>query len=50
MIETATLIANQPTADAQRIGVYVLAAILGMLVCGVISVFKELRHETADRP
>ena len=50
MIETATLIANQPTADAQRIGVYALAAIFGLLVCGVISVIKELRQETSSRP
>ena len=50
MIETAIVIASQPTAEAQRIGVYVLASILGMLVCGVISVSKEIRHETADRP
>jgi hypothetical protein len=50
VIETATLIANQPTADAQRIGVYALAAIFGLLVCGVISVIKELRQETSGRP
>jgi hypothetical protein len=50
VIETATLITTQPTADAQRIGVYVLAAIVGLMVCGVISVVKELRQETSDRP
>lgn len=50
MLETATLIAAQPTAEAQRIGVYVLAAIFGLLVCGLIAVAKELRQETADRP
>jgi hypothetical protein len=50
VIETATVIVLQPTAEAQRIGVYVLAAIVGLLVCGVISVAKELRRETAARP
>jgi len=50
VIETATLIATQPTAEAQRIGVYVLAAIVGLVVCGIVSVIKELRQETADRP
>lgn len=50
VLETATLIAAQPTAEAQRLGVYVLAAIFGLLVCGVISVAKELRQETAERP
>ena len=50
MIETVTLITAQPTAEAQRIGVYVLAAIVGLLVCGAISVAKELRQEMADRP
>lgn len=50
MIEAATLLASQPTPEAQRIGVYVLAAIVGLLVCGVISVAKELREERASRP
>jgi hypothetical protein len=50
VFETATLIASQPTPEAQRIGVYVLAAVFGLLVCGVISVAKELRQEAADRP
>jgi signal transduction histidine kinase len=39
-----------PTAEAERIGVYVLAAIVGLLVCGDISVAKELRQEMDDRP
>lgn len=50
MFETASLIASQSTPEAQRLGVYVLAAIVGLLVCGVISVAKELRQEKADRP
>jgi len=50
VLETVTLIAAQPTAEAQRIGVYVLAAIFGLLVCGAISVAKELRRERAERP
>jgi hypothetical protein len=50
VLETVTLIAAQPTAEAQRIGVYVLAAIVGLLVCGAISVAKELRRERAERP
>jgi hypothetical protein len=50
VFETASLIASQPSPDAQRIGVYVLAAIFGLLVCGVVSVVKELRQETTDRP
>ena len=50
VIETATLIASQPSAEAQRVGVYVLAAIFGLLVCGAISVAKKLRRQTADRP
>lgn len=50
MFQTASLIAAQPTADAERLGVYVLAAIVGLLVCGLVSVAKELRAETAGRP
>ena len=50
MFETASLIASQPSPEAQRIGVYVLAAVFGLLVCGIVSVARELRQETADRP
>lgn len=49
-LATASFIINQPTPEAQRLGVYVLAAIFGLLVCGVISVAKELRAEAAQRP
>lgn len=50
VLETAILITSPPTAEAQRIGVYVLAAIVGLLVSGAISVAKELGHERADQP
>ena len=50
MLETARFVISQPTPEAERLGVYVLAAIIGLLVCGVISVAKELREETAARP
>ena len=49
MLETATLIATQPSPEAARMGVYVLAAIVGLLVCGFVSVAKELREERAAR-
>ena len=50
MLETVKFVVSQPTPEAERLGVYVLAAIFGLLVCGVISVAKELREETAQRP
>ena len=50
MLQTVNFIATQPTAEAERMGVYVLAAILGLLVCGIVSVAKELREERAARP
>lgn len=50
MLETVKFVVSQPTSEAERLGVYVLAAIFGLLVCGVISVAKELREETAQRP
>ena len=50
MLETARFVVSQPTLEAERLGVYVLAAIIGLLVCGVISVTRELREETAQRP
>lgn len=48
MLQSATLIAAQPSPDAQRIGVYVLAALMGLLVCGLITIAKELRAEAAE--
>ena len=50
MFEAASLYISPSTPEAARIGVYVLAAIFGLLVCGAISVIKELREETAHRP
>jgi ABC-type transport system involved in cytochrome c biogenesis permease subunit len=49
-LETARFVVSQPTPEAERIGVYVLAAIVGLLICGLISVAKELREEAARRP
>jgi hypothetical protein len=48
-LETARFVVSQPTPEAERLGVYVLAAIFGLLVCGVISVAKELRREASER-
>lgn len=50
MFAAADIIASQPTPEAERLGIYVLAAIFGLLVCGFVSVAKELRQEAADRP
>jgi hypothetical protein len=41
-------VATAPTAEDQRIGVCVLAGIVGLLVSGVISCIKEAR-KTASR-
>jgi hypothetical protein len=49
-LETARFVVSLPTPEAERIGVYVLAAIVGLLICGLISVAKELREEAAQRP
>jgi hypothetical protein len=43
-------VATAPTAEDQRIGVYVLAAIFGLLVSGIISCIKEMRIKTAAPP
>ncbi|MEQ1608139.1 MAG: hypothetical protein ABL956_04090 [Hyphomonadaceae bacterium] len=50
LIAAATLIAATPTAEAARMGVYVMAAIFGLLVSGLVSIAKEMRGETAHRP
>lgn len=42
----AALITVHPTPEAERLGVYVLAAIVGLLVSGLVSIAKELRAET----
>jgi hypothetical protein len=49
MFEAASLAIAQPTPEAQRLGVYVLAAVIGLLVCGLVSLAKELRQEAAER-
>lgn len=49
MFAAASLVTAIPSAEAQRIGVYVMAAILGLLVCGLISLARELRAERASR-
>jgi hypothetical protein len=49
MFEAASLAIAQPTPEAQRLGVYVLAAVFGLLVCGLVSLAKELRQEAAER-
>jgi hypothetical protein len=43
-------VATAPTAEDQRLGVYVLAGIFGLLVSGIVSCIKEMRNETAARP
>ncbi|HVY88301.1 MAG TPA: hypothetical protein VG942_05495 [Hyphomonadaceae bacterium] len=42
--------AAEPSPSAQRIGVYVTAAVFGLLVSGIISCIKEVRNELAARP
>lgn len=49
MFDTSTLVTAVPTPEAERIGVYVLAGIVGLLVCGLISLARELRAEAASR-
>jgi hypothetical protein len=50
VFEAASLVISPPSPEAARIGVYVLASIFGLLVCGIISVIKEMREEAASRP
>lgn len=41
---------SEPSPSAERVGVYVLAAVFGLLVSGIISCIKEMRSQVADRP
>jgi hypothetical protein len=50
MLETAALVVVQPSAEAQSIGVYVLVGLVGLLVCGLLAIARELRPEAASQP
>lgn len=41
--------ADLTAAQSERLGVYVLAAILGLLVTGFIALAKDIRREQKDR-
>jgi hypothetical protein len=49
MRETAIEHARLAHEEAQRIGVYMLAGVVGLLVTGVIACANELRRDMADR-
>jgi hypothetical protein len=48
MLETAALVVVQPSAEAQSIGVYALVALVGLLVCGLLAIARELRAEAVS--
>lgn len=53
MLATAALVfdavAKAPSPEEQRIGVYVLAAIVGLITSGIISYAKEARIAAKTR-
>jgi hypothetical protein len=49
MFDTAGLVAAAPTPEAERVGIYVMAAIVGLLVSGLLSIVRELRAEASYR-
>jgi len=54
MLETLFLPASGiagsvPTPADERLGIYILAAIVGVLVSGLISCAKEMRKERVNR-
>jgi hypothetical protein len=49
LLSAASLAGVAPTPADERLGVYVLAAIVGVLVSGLISCAKEMRKEAALR-
>ena len=42
-------IAQTPSAEDQRAGVYVYAAIVGLITSGIISIIKEMRAAASAR-
>jgi hypothetical protein len=49
ILSAAGLAMAGPTPADERLGVYVLAGIVGVLVSGLISCAKEMRREAALR-
>ncbi|MDP3735881.1 MAG: hypothetical protein Q8R02_00735 [Hyphomonadaceae bacterium] len=49
MLAFTTQIAMSIDPSQERMGVYVLAAIFGLLVSGIVSCIKEVRNEAASR-
>jgi hypothetical protein len=47
--DAPALAAAQVPPEAERIGVYVLSAIFGVLVAGLISCAREIRADLTDR-
>jgi hypothetical protein len=50
MLAFALQIASSVTPHLDRLGVYILAAIVGLLVSGLITCAKEWRRAAATRP
>ncbi|MDP3492593.1 MAG: hypothetical protein Q8R82_05730 [Hyphomonadaceae bacterium] len=50
LLATAIQIATQPTPEPNRLDTFVLTSIMALLVCGLLSVVREMREETAARP
>jgi hypothetical protein len=49
LLSAAGIARATPTPADERVGIYILAAIVGALVSGLISCAKELRKERAER-
>jgi hypothetical protein len=49
LLSAASLAGASPSPSDERLGVYILAAITGVLVSGLISCAKEMRKEAALR-
>jgi len=47
MLVAASLVAGLPAAEVERIRVYVIAAAIGLLVFGLVSLAKKRRREPA---
>ncbi len=42
--------ANQPASTLARLDTLVLGSIVGLLICGLLQIAREMREETATRP
>ncbi len=50
LLAAAIQITTHPAPEPHRLDVYVMTSILALVACGLLSIVREMREETAARP